>query len=150
MTSTNCFNLTPDERAAILKAIRSGHIAFPFRSPTNDKLTLQDVEAHGTIDREAGEVSMGGIAFKVPGLIKKGSRVRVRKLDRERWTTGASEVLEGLTGTVGSIMVHASDNRQLNALVTFDPHTRGHWHRNAHPENVSAFHFRLDELELLP
>ena len=87
--------------------------------------------------------------------MKTNDRVRVEIRAPETWAQGAPEILNGLTGTVEKVT-----ERRLGpgpgegvlvqmALVRFDAHDRGHWHRNAEPKNVAAFHFDTEELVLL-
>lgn len=65
MTLKPCSEMTPDERAAVLAAIRSGRIGWPYRNSSGSDLTLSDVEAHGQIDRDRGVVFLGGIGFEI-------------------------------------------------------------------------------------
>lgn len=70
-----CNALTPNERAAILQAIKSGRVFWPFKNAShNGALTIQDVEAHGQIDSERGVVVLGGLemTIQIPAS-KKGS-----------------------------------------------------------------------------
>lgn len=61
-----CTDLTPEERAAILKAIREGRVHWPYKNAThNATISLADVEAHGLIDRERGVLLLGGHAMTI-------------------------------------------------------------------------------------
>ena len=65
MTIKPCSEMTPDERVAVLSAIRSGAITWPYRGSSGSDLTLSDVEAHGQIDRDRGVIFLGGIGFEI-------------------------------------------------------------------------------------
>lgn len=61
-----CNDLTPEERAAILQAIKAGRVFWPYGNAThNGTLTLQEIEAHGQIDSSRGVLILGGLEMKI-------------------------------------------------------------------------------------
>ena len=68
-----CNALTPNERAAILRAIKAGRVFWPYRNASdNGTLTLQDIEAHGQFDSSRGVLILGGLEMKIEIEIKLG------------------------------------------------------------------------------
>lgn len=57
--------MTSEERAAVLKAIRDGRVYWPFKNASGSELTLRDVEDHGKIDSERGIVIIGGFEMQI-------------------------------------------------------------------------------------